>query len=267
MERLSLASYLLCGLTRPVCGPASAASRVQAPGAGAGATPRCGGRAHPGREGAGGEVGLGLAGSAIPIIAAGGGTAHEHGLRHRRGRGQLVWQPIRAVGGRRAGSTPVGLGTLTTRRGGLRARGREEQVRRHGGGADEPLRHQRPSSPSMAGIGPQIVIRWPSTHKGRSLASVAIPHRGEVRGSEAGGRSPASPSRHPAGRIARRAATMSTCSGSAYAGHRLGVAHELASAVLLALAVAGVAVWKSNRAEGAPYRPRAGGTSIAERNS
>ena len=67
---------------------------------------------------------------------------------------------------------------------------------------------------------------------------------------------------------ARRAATMSMCSGSAYVDIDWA---QLMSALLnlLALAVAGVAVWKSNRnlAEGAPYRPRAGGTSIAERNS
>jgi hypothetical protein len=65
----------------------------------------------------------------------------------------------------------IGLGTLTTRRSRRLRSGREQRVRRHGGGADEPAPGTgRPSSPSMAGIGPQTVILgdgrhpWPGRH-------------------------------------------------------------------------------------------------------
>jgi hypothetical protein len=122
---------------------------------------------------AGGPGGLGLAGVGDPD--------HRGTVRTRRT--SMVYQHRRWQGPagvaadpagwpqRPAGSTPVGLGTLTTRRSRRLRSGREQRVRRHGGGADEPAPGTgRPSSPSMAGIGPQTVILgdgrhpWPGRH-------------------------------------------------------------------------------------------------------
>ena len=63
--------------------------------------------------------------------------------QHHRGEGSagVAADPARRPDGR-AGSTPVELGMLTTRRDGHVRSGPGGDVRRHGGGADEPLGHR-----------------------------------------------------------------------------------------------------------------------------
>ena len=57
--------------------------------------------------------------------------------RRRQGPAGVAADPARRPDGP-AGPTPIGLGTLTTRRSRRMRSAREERVRRHGGDADEP---------------------------------------------------------------------------------------------------------------------------------
>jgi len=154
--------------------------------AGAGVTPRAQ-RAGASRAGqrAGGQSGLGPNGVGDPdhrgtVEARRTSMVYQH--RRRQGPAGVAADPARRPDGP-AGPTPIGLGTLTTRRSRRMRSAREERVRRHGGDADEPHAHP----PVVVTVKGAEVAGWSSlreavnTRSSRPGPGTRHPHRSPPR--------------------------------------------------------------------------------------